>query len=310
MSARQVLVAMLGLSLVLQSGARAQGPVDAGFSGNLTAAPPNPRWVEYMKNRAAPLAAGFTAEGHGLGWIPPTVDLSHATGQQVAFTGYQLLTLPTSYDLRTVLNKLPPVRDQRQCGSCWVFGTYGSLESCLRPGETTWDFSEMDMNCSHGFDWLPCEGGNAWISTAFLARWDGPVNESCYPYPAGSSYACTSPRPSCALQKHVQEVLFLPGRSNSLDNDNLKNAVMTYGAVDTTIYWDDASYNPATYSYYYTGTDGNHDICIVGWDDNYDKSKFLTTPPGNGAFIMRNSWGSSWGQSGYFYISYHCCPVV
>ena len=46
-------------------------------------------------------------------------------------------------------------------------------------------------------------------------------------------------------------------------------------------------------------------ICLVGWDDNYDKNNFLITPPGNGAFIVRNSWGPDFGDGGYFYISYY-----
>ena len=66
-------------------------------------------------------------------------------------------------------------------------------------------------------------------------------------------------------------------------------------------YW-----NQNTNSYYYSGSgSSNHAVTIVGWDDNYDKSKFSTVPPGNGAFIVKNSSGSGWGESGYFYLSYY-----
>ena len=51
--------------------------------------------------------------------------------------------------------------------------------------------------------------------------------------------------------------------------------------------------------------EANHCVSIIGWDDNFDKSNFLITPPGNGAWIAKNSWGSDWGDNGFFYISYY-----
>jgi hypothetical protein len=142
------------------------------------------------------------------------------------------------------------------------------------------------------------------MATAYLARWGGPVYETDDPYNAGSgvSPAGLSPR------KHVQGVIYIPQRSSSSDNDNLKNAVMSAGAVYTTMYMNqDASYyNSTTHAYYYNGSSGtNHAVAIVGWDDNYDKANFPSAPPGNGAFIVRNSWGSGFGDGGYFYISYY-----
>jgi len=109
-------------------------------------------------------------------------------------------------------------------------------------------------------------------------------------------------------------------RTSATDNDTIKQAVMTYGAVDTAILvtggaaylppYSDAYYNASTYAYYYNGTDAvDHEIAIVGWDDNFAASNFSTVPPGNGAFIMRNSWGTAWGQSGYFYMSYYDTQV-
>ena len=49
----------------------------------------------------------------------------------------------------------------------------------------------------------------------------------------------------------------------------------------------------------------NHAVCLVGWDDNYDRRKFKNLPPGPGVFIAKNCWGTKWGDKGYFYISYY-----
>lgn len=238
------------------------------------------------------------------GLIPAPVDLSHAKGKRILREGPTILALPSSYDLRTANPpRLTPVRYQGNCGSCWAFAAYGSLESCLLPGEST-NFSENHMKNTHGFDWSCCEGGNHWIATAYLARWSGPVNESADPYNAGS---CTSPSGLMPV-KHVQHVDYLPDRANSLDNDNIKQAVMLYGAVYTTLYMTEASpyFNQTTKSLYYTGSNlANHAVCIVGWNDNYSRTNFSIQPPGDGAFIVRNSWGSSWGLGGYFWVSYY-----
>ena len=143
------------------------------------------------------------------------------------------------------------------------------------------------------------------MSTAYLVRWGGPVNESEDAY--GDNYT----PPGLTPRKHVQEVDWIPLRGSALDNDNVKNAVMQYGGAYASMGWYGAPggssyYNASTTSYYYNGTlSTNHGVLIVGWDDNYSAANFATTPPGNGAFIVKNSWGAAWGSSGYFYVSYY-----
>ena len=79
-----------------------------------------------------------------------------------------------------------------------------------------------------------------------------------------------------------------------------------YGAVYSSVRWEDSSYRSSTAAYYYSGSSpANHAITIVGWDDTYDKNKFASNPPGNGAFIVKNSWGTRWGEQGFFYVSYY-----
>lgn len=65
-------------------------------------------------------------------------------------------------------------------------------------------------------------------------------------------------------------------------------------------------YNANTYGFYYNGQEStNHDILIVGWDDAYPKTNFSLEPEGDGAFICKNSWGESFGDGGYYYVSYY-----
>jgi hypothetical protein len=64
--------------------------------------------------------------------------------------------------------------------------------------------------------------------------------------------------------------------------------------------------NPTTHAYYYNGASNtNHEVLVVGWNDNYPAANFATAPPGNGAFLVKNSWGAGWGDSGYFWASYY-----
>jgi C1A family cysteine protease len=208
---------------------------------------------------------------------------------------------PTTYDLRT-LNKLTSVKNQGSCGSCWTFGTYASLESYGKPANN-WNFSEQDLNATHGFDPPVCQGGNYFMSTAYLGRWSGPLSESDVPYPYGvgiSEAAVYSP------QKHVQQAVFLPQRSTYLDNDTIKYFVKTYGALGINFYYSSAYMDATDTNYYcYTTTSTNHAVAVVGWDDNYSMYNFKDTPPGNGAFIIKNSWGTGRHDNGYFYLSYY-----
>jgi C1A family cysteine protease len=275
-------------------------------------APPNPAFLQYM-SVARPLGVqNVTPDGHGLGYIPSPIDRSYLAGQSV-FPERPLGTLPSSYDLRDH-GKVSPVKNQLQCGDCWAFATMASLESNLLAVES-WDFSENNLKNTHGFDWGACDGGNGDMSTAYLARWDdasyqaGPVLEAADPYNQYPPY--TSPA-GLSEQKHVQEVLMLPPRTAWSDNDNIKQALMDYGGVWTS-YYASGSYSDKSCpigtcrTYYYSGSAfSNHAVTIVGWDDTFPSTSFTPNAPGNGAFIIKNSWGTGWGvNGGYFYISYY-----
>jgi C1A family cysteine protease len=284
-----LIVAML-LATIPISGATS---ADTGTSSTASLpeqAPLNPAFTEYQSQMI------------NTGLVPSTVDLS-AIEQPAMFQAYAV-TIPSKYDLRS-LGKVTPVRDQGDSGCCWAFATYGSLESTLLVSQNkSMDLSENNLKNTAGFDWGPNSGGNDMMSSAYLTRWSGPVNASSDPYNQAST---TSPT-DLPVVKHVQNIYYVPAKTSPTNLATIKEAIMTYGAMYSTIYYGDNFYQATTHSYYQPTSDGNsanHAITIVGWNDNYSASNFTNKPPGNGAFIVKNSWGSSWGDNGYFYVSYY-----
>ncbi len=282
----RLVVSVLAVLLLLPAAAFATG------APALERAPINPDFKKAQKERAKGL----------LSYRASPVDLSGLAG---ASTVPPQLRLPAAYDLRDD-DKVTPVKDQDPWGTCWAFAALASMESCLKPGET-WDFSEINLAWWHGFDLGLNQGGNDFIATAVLTRWGGPLTEKQDPY-SGDKH----PKPTSKLvQKHMQNVLFLSPRADSLDNNAIKQAVIDYGAVSASMCWmGDSSgseyYNATKGAYYYDGyADLNHAVTIVGWDDNYAASNFATAPAGSGAFLIKNSWGTGWGNDGYFWISYY-----
>lgn len=220
------------------------------------------------------------------------------------------VSLPVTFDLRNVngTSYLTSVKNQGGYNTCWTFATCASLESyILRFENMIYDISEANManvmsnlNKVNGSLWSIKDGGNFMLALAYLLRWDGFVNESEDNY---SNIGGTLKFLSAI--KHVQDIAFIPYRLNFTANDQIKYAILNYGGVVSSIYWG----SRGTSSYYNGSNSCNHAITIVGWDDNYSKTNFSTNPdnqpPGDGAFIIKNSWGASAGDNGYYYISYY-----
>lgn len=275
---KHVFMLMLGL-FVLFPGAQAQN-VPAS-------APTDPGFIKFINEFHSGKAQTLTKSGHTLGLIPHPVgpNFNNYTPAQAP------KTFPAVYDLRTT-GYLTSVKNQGTCGSCWSFATMGAVESqWLRQGLSAFDLSENNLIHCHNFEWNPCDGGNYFMSMAYLSRRAGPVLETSDPYTQGAGICTTGITP----QAYVTDARFLPD-----DVNVIKQAIMDYGALYTNMYYGDPYYNSGNYTYYYNDTlETNHAVLLVGWDDT------KVTAGGTGAWIIRNSWGTSWGQSGYFYISYN-----
>ncbi|MCL1789274.1 MAG: lectin like domain-containing protein, partial [Oscillospiraceae bacterium] len=177
----------------------------------------------------------------------------------------------------------------------------------------------------------PSEGGNNSISASYMMRgvFGGMVKEASDPY--GANVKNDIPSRSVAITKGkarsyaVQNVIFLSGSLKSdISETKIKESVMQYGSLGVSMYWDGSEpvsgagspfYSRANNAYYYNGgktryldnrlvPDTNHEVAIVGWDDNFSKSNFNTQPQNDGAWLAKSSWGTDWGDKGFFWVSY------
>ena len=228
-----------------------------------------------------------------------------------------LSSLPAKYDLRE-LSLVTPVKKQGSMGACWAFGMTAALESALlKAMNYSADFSENNMRNSmiryskYGVSDV-VEGGYNKNSMAYLLSWFGAFPRDYDDY---DELGKISPMIMTEEDVHIYDIVIIPhipGNNDSINN--VKRAILKYGALDGSLCSNSMSddknpiiyYNENTSAQYVPKKVGaNHEICIVGWDDNYSKNNFAVTPPGDGAWIVKNSWGTEWGDKGYFYVSFY-----
>ncbi|QFJ56075.1 lectin like domain-containing protein [Pseudobutyrivibrio xylanivorans] len=211
--------------------------------------------------------------------------------------------LPKTYDLRSA-GRVSFIRNQGSTATCWACASLEALESSLLPANQ-FKFSVDSMIKDNSFSLDEEAGGEYTMALAYLLSWQGPVEVE-----ETTNIIDELTGDTDKTKVHLQEVHFY----DSENLDGIKRAVYQYGGVSTSIYASvstadlngSSSYNRRTNSYCYTGNaKPNHDVVIIGWDDNYPAENFSTEVSGSGAFICQNSWGSGFGDNGVFYISYY-----
>lgn len=198
--------------------------------------------------------------------------------------------LPASLDLRDYVT---PVKDQGNCGSCWAFATTGALESAtLISGVSTdpnLDLAEQILvSCSGAGN---CGGGYISYASDFI-RDTGLPSEICYSYIATNGN-CRAACSSWWLSTYkITNWNWVATTSPTVDA--IKTALYNYGPLVTTmdVFTDFFYYNGGVYSHSSGNYAGGHAVLIVGYDDT------------DQCFIVKNSWGTMWGESGYFRIAY------
>lgn len=197
-------------------------------------------------------------------------------------------------------NRMPVLRNQEGENTCWAFAALSALESSK--DEDVTEAYSVEHLLEHNPFGSRFENGGAYIVTmAYLLSWQGPVAEMEELY---EGEVLEEPQVSV----HVQEVR----QSEPKDYEAIKRLVYLYGGVESALYMDfdeymknSEYYNDEKYSYCYSGEAvSNHDVVIVGWDDDYPAENFVGNVTSDGAFLCLNSWGENFGDSGIFYVSY------
>lgn len=201
-----------------------------------------------------------------------------------------LTALPADFDWRSK-NGVTPIKNQANCGSCWAFSAVGVFESAIliNTGQEM-DLSEQNLvNCNNrGYG---CDGGMFDINDYHVSP--GGTMESCSPYTAREG-TCNS---SCAKPYKLDRWAYASGSNPSVDQ--IKTAIATYGPVSAGVAADDSFQAYRSGIFRSSSTQMNHAIVLVGWNDNN----------GDGYWILKNSWGTGWGEQGYMKIAYGAANV-
>ncbi|XP_065836254.1 pro-cathepsin H-like [Oscarella lobularis] len=214
-----------------------------------------------------------------------------ATNHQGLHVGYHA-NLPRSIDWRT-RGIVTPVKNQGRCGSCWTFSTTGALEChhALATGDLV-SLSEQNLvDCAGNFDNNGCDGGLPSHAFEYIHYNKGIESEEDYPY-VGKDSKC---------KFNLSKVAATVKSSFNItkgDEEEIVRCVALNGPVSIAydVVKDFSSYKKGVYKSDECHKDAssvNHAVLAVGYGETDDGQKY---------WIVKNSWGASWGMNGYFWM--------
>jgi C1A family cysteine protease/PKD repeat protein len=275
-------------------------------------APLNPDFVRYLEQtKSQELKKGSTVNPFRLAPSPLKLNFANykSSGSLETKNG-TISPLPKRYDLRDS-GYVTPVKNQGKYYTCWAFAAMAAIESnWLVNHWGSYDLSEQNISACNGVQYAYDGGGDHLVVSSYFSRLAGPVLETDDPY---------KPPNACKGIKYPVPRYVLTSRILPYDPELIKRTIMKYGAINfgmmagfiwnktfTGFDFDKANYNPLDYTFYYSGSAGiDHVVCLVGWDDDKIITGGDKSPKGTeGAWIVKNSLGTDWGENGYFYLSY------
>lgn len=208
---------------------------------------------------------------------------------------------------------MTPIKSQSVFGTCWAFAGWRQQRAACCGGEEPKAYDLSELQLAYGAYHTPETprkglegdsltvstddflniGGNNLLTTFISASWIGAVDEEANSEVAWSEADSSYVLPEEYYYNHNAVVLENAYWMMMKDTDTIKKAIMDYGAVASGMYYTVSyvNYKNGVYCYYNHDTKStNHAVTIVGWDDNFSKENFATEAPGDGAWLIKNSY--------------------
>jgi len=266
--------------------------------------------------------------------LPFDIVMDYEENRNTRATLYnRAITIPSKYDLRNYIDI--EVENQKEVGVCWAFAALSAAETNAALQGRNYEFSERHLDYEMASDYQYGkrynisdrkigEGGNSAYSFQYFVSGLGPILQDDLPFENNATPIEEYKYPKNKAVQKVNDMIWFPNiyksttdktcqdaEGNELTEsqiltfrNEIKEHIMNNGGIIASINGDDITQYNSVWGLNSNSETSNHEVLIIGWDDNYSRTNFATTPRNNGAYLALNSWGESWNNGGAFYISY------